>query len=419
MIAVSSSGKSFRALAWYLANGRTGGEQDRVAWSASRNLPTADPELAGTIMRATAAQSDRVVKPVYHLALSFDPADQVDRAAMERVADRLLERLGLAEHQAVIVCHRDREHPHLHLLINRVHPETGTAWERWKDRPLIQEVLRGEERTLGLREVAGTLAPGSEKEVQVPLFAEVADGVPEVQPGEQARSGSVGQAPRSRVAELAEAIKNLEPHGQVARRRLTAELDLARSRTRLTELEAAESRARKSQDELVEALGSVYREPEIAKRAFEAMAARTGVGVASRVMRSEPERFGELLACERPRLLRMMPGRDDSHARSAAATAARKARAAFEAKRQVQVLAPQAAAVRREAQAAAQAKRVTGDELSQTPRRDEVERRIASLMSHLLPWELARLKSLVTSPQFALAESIRAAARGAVLGRDH
>jgi hypothetical protein len=45
-------------------------------------------------MRATAAQSDRVVKPVYHLALSFDPSDPVDRPIMERVAGRVLELPG-------------------------------------------------------------------------------------------------------------------------------------------------------------------------------------------------------------------------------------------------------------------------------------------------------------------------------------
>jgi hypothetical protein len=158
MIAVSSSGKSFRALAAYLATGRSGEEQERVAWTASRNLPTGDPELAATFMRATAAQSDRVEKPVYHVVLSFDPNDGVDRTAMERVADRVLERLGLAEHQGVIVAHRDRAHSHLHLLVNRVHPETGKAWERWKDQPVIQQVLREEERELGLREVPGRLA---------------------------------------------------------------------------------------------------------------------------------------------------------------------------------------------------------------------------------------------------------------------
>lgn len=79
MIAVSSSGKSFRALANYLAAGRTGEERDRVAWSVARNLPTNDPELAATFMRATAAQSAKVEKPVYHVVLSFDPADMPDR----------------------------------------------------------------------------------------------------------------------------------------------------------------------------------------------------------------------------------------------------------------------------------------------------------------------------------------------------
>lgn len=184
MIAVSSSGKSFRALAAYLANGRSGQQQDRVAWIASRNLPTDNPELAAAFMRATATQSDRVVKPVYHVALSFDPHDPVDRAAMERVADRLLDRLGLAEHQAIIVAHRDRAHAHLHLLVNRVHPETGKAWERWKDRPLIQEVLREEERALGLREVSGTLSPRRAEEVQRSLF----DEPPRPRPDREPRS---------------------------------------------------------------------------------------------------------------------------------------------------------------------------------------------------------------------------------------
>src|SRR5574338_313716 len=160
MIAVSSSGKSFRALAAYLASGRTGEERDRVAWSVARNLPTDNPELAATFMRATAAQSAKVEKPVYHVVLSFDPADMPTRVAMERVADRVLTRLGLAEHQAVIVAHRDRNHAHAHILVNRVHPELGRAWERWKDQPIIQQVLREEEQALGLRTVQGSLTLG-------------------------------------------------------------------------------------------------------------------------------------------------------------------------------------------------------------------------------------------------------------------
>lgn len=155
MIAVSSKGRSFRALATYLASGRTGQERERVAWSTARNLPTNDPELAGKIMRATAERSTRVEQPVYHLVLSFDPNDAPARATMERVADRVLARIELHEHQAVIVAHRDREHAHVHVLVNRVHPESGLAWEYSFDYRAIQEVLREEERALGVRQVPG------------------------------------------------------------------------------------------------------------------------------------------------------------------------------------------------------------------------------------------------------------------------
>src|SRR3954464_7791765 len=113
MIAVSSSSRSFAALGKYLVVGRDKVEEGRVAWTSARNLPTSDPELAAKIMRATAAQNVRVSQPVYHLALSFDPRDIVDRQAMERVADRVLEELKLKEHQAVIVAHGDRAHSHV------------------------------------------------------------------------------------------------------------------------------------------------------------------------------------------------------------------------------------------------------------------------------------------------------------------
>src|SRR5438105_4929856 len=166
MIAVSSSGRTFGAIARYLALGRSGEATDRVAWASARNLPTNDPELAGRFMRATAAQSLTIEKPVYHLAIAFDPRDPVDRAAMERVADRILVRLGLAEHETIIVAHRDREHPHMHLLVNRVHPTTGKAWDRWQDRPAIQQLLREEEDLLGLRRVPRRLADTQDRDVQ-------------------------------------------------------------------------------------------------------------------------------------------------------------------------------------------------------------------------------------------------------------
>src|SRR5579884_2888099 len=157
MIGITSSSRSFAALGKYLVVGRDKVEEGRVAWTSARNLPTDDPELAAKIMRATASQNVRVAQPVYHMALSFDPHDKVDRVSMERVADAVLKELKLHEYQAVIVAHEDRAHPHMHILVNRVHPETGLVWDRWQDYPAIQRVLREQEQLLGIRHVEASV----------------------------------------------------------------------------------------------------------------------------------------------------------------------------------------------------------------------------------------------------------------------
>lgn len=165
MIAKVSIGKTFRRLARYLEAGHTGLEYDRVAWRAARNLPTDDPELAAEIMNYEAKASIRVEKPVYHLAISFDPNDHPTPELMQAAADRVLRDLGLADHQALYVAHHDKAHPHVHIMVNRVHPETGKAWDNTNDYARIEQSLRQIEREFGLREVSGRHAqpPGKER----------------------------------------------------------------------------------------------------------------------------------------------------------------------------------------------------------------------------------------------------------------
>src|SRR3989442_15327171 len=237
MIGVSSSNKSFRALARYLVEGRAEEAENRVAWISSRNLPSDDPELAAKIMRATAAQNMRVKEPVYHVALSFDPGDTVDRAAMERVADRVLETLGLQEHQVLIVAHADRDHPHMHLLINRVHPETGRVWSRWQDYPAIQRVLREEEEALGLRRVPGRFTERTVSEREV-------------------------------TTDLADDLRTYERLVELGRERYSGDLEIAAAQARLAQLDAAAERARRAFDTLKQSLRAVYRDPDHALGAF-------------------------------------------------------------------------------------------------------------------------------------------------------
>jgi len=171
VIATSSSGRRFAALARYLMFGRSGDEPERVAWTAGRNLGTDDPGVAAALMQATANANLQVESPVYHLTINFDPTDPLTPERMQMVADRVLADLGLAEHQALLVAHQDRAHPHVHIMVNRVHPRTGRAWDRWQDQPKIQRTLRVLERELGLREVAGRLyhLDGQEPPERAPL----------------------------------------------------------------------------------------------------------------------------------------------------------------------------------------------------------------------------------------------------------
>ncbi|HEX6909513.1 MAG TPA: relaxase/mobilization nuclease domain-containing protein [Longimicrobium sp.] len=97
--------------------------------------------------------------PVYFFSVSFDIDDPVDEAMMGRVARRTLRDMGLEEHEAVVVAHKDRSHPHLHFIVNRVHPTRFVLWRKWWDYGRMERSLRAQEVELGLRVVPGRHAP--------------------------------------------------------------------------------------------------------------------------------------------------------------------------------------------------------------------------------------------------------------------
>ena len=150
MIAASSSGQSFGALGAYLV-----GDDGRVGWAETRNMMegmdggTIDPDAVAAEMRDEAVASG-VEKPVYHIAIAFDPDDHPTEAEVRAAADRTLRDLGLDEHQALVVRHTDQPHAHVHLMVNRVGPD-GKAWSAWRDRYRLRSSMEAQERELGVR----------------------------------------------------------------------------------------------------------------------------------------------------------------------------------------------------------------------------------------------------------------------------
>lgn len=125
---------SFRASSLYLAGRSHGHKPSRVAWMFSRNLETEEPSKAAARMEALAAQNTRCKAPRYHFILTFDPADakkgKVTPEAMREIANEAIERLGLSDHQILVYAHNDTPHPHMHFLVNRIHPRSLRAWSR-------------------------------------------------------------------------------------------------------------------------------------------------------------------------------------------------------------------------------------------------------------------------------------------------
>ncbi|MEP0547687.1 MAG: relaxase/mobilization nuclease domain-containing protein [Rhodothermales bacterium] len=151
MIGKVSSGTSFSGLATYLTQ-----SEERVAWTEPRWMIGTDPQEVAREMETAASLSDaRLEKPVYHISISFSETDQPTREQMQQAADRVLGELGLGEHQALLVAHEDKGHPHLHVMANRVHPDTGKAATVSFDYRRVESVLRELEKEWGLTRVPG------------------------------------------------------------------------------------------------------------------------------------------------------------------------------------------------------------------------------------------------------------------------
>ena len=134
---------------------------ERVGWADTRNLATVRPERAARLMAATAKAAPdlkrlaggarggrKLAKPVLHYSLSWARDETPDRQEMSRAVDGSLEALGLEGHEALIVAHDDTRHPHVHVVANRVDPETGKAAKLGNSK-LLSRWAEGYEREQG------------------------------------------------------------------------------------------------------------------------------------------------------------------------------------------------------------------------------------------------------------------------------
>ena len=158
MIGEIGTGSSFRGLNHYLLHGSAETGPREPTWAELRNLAVRDPGpgLPGDAGRPPA----RITAPPSRSSTSSSRRPRRTSSSREQwsaLADRVLSGLGLDEHQALVVHHSDTDVPHLHLAVNRIHPERLTAWETWRSKTRLETILRKVERDWGLRRVEGRL----------------------------------------------------------------------------------------------------------------------------------------------------------------------------------------------------------------------------------------------------------------------
>ena len=165
---ISNNGRSFRgAGAYHLHDKRDAANarprtSDRVAFTAARNLANADPRAALDEMWRTAEDARHLKEhaglapsgrkndaPVKTVSLAWAPGQAPTREEMFRAADGFLKAMGWGEHQTLYVAHNDTRHAHLHLIINRVHPDTGRTLNDWQERKRAQKWALGYETEQG------------------------------------------------------------------------------------------------------------------------------------------------------------------------------------------------------------------------------------------------------------------------------
>ena len=107
-------------------------EKGKAKVLASNNIGFIDQNLCADEFTLQASMRPNVQKPVCHTILSFSASDaeRLTDDVMVKIANEYLEKMGYGNTQSLIVRHSDRQHPHLHICINRIDNDGKTISDR-------------------------------------------------------------------------------------------------------------------------------------------------------------------------------------------------------------------------------------------------------------------------------------------------
>lgn len=152
-IDIEPENDDFAALADYIAAAKDEGEKLESLWIENCNAGDGidDLDLAIAEVKATQALNQRAkVGKTYHLMISFrDEHPPLD--VLKDIEGEFAKALGYAEHQRIVGTHVNTDNFHMHIAINKIHPETLKAHTPLRDFKTLEEISRAMEQKHGLK----------------------------------------------------------------------------------------------------------------------------------------------------------------------------------------------------------------------------------------------------------------------------
>jgi len=128
-------------------------KEDSVEYTKITNCNLDEMKLAVKEIEATQALNARSkIDRTYHLIVSFQNTEKPKPEQLEDIENEICRAIGLGDHQRISVAHKDTDNFHVHLAINKIHPESYRAIEPYYDKYKLDTACAELEQKHGLKQ---------------------------------------------------------------------------------------------------------------------------------------------------------------------------------------------------------------------------------------------------------------------------
>jgi len=149
--AAGSKSSRVQVLAHYIAQPQTINANEKCVYLGTREFLSQHFESQVAEMLALASECVKSKDPIRHDVISFKEGESPTPDQVEEIIDLYLKEMGLVGHQCIYGLHADTDDIHIHIQVNRVHPDTLKAvkTDRGFDKEALQRVCARIEHAQG------------------------------------------------------------------------------------------------------------------------------------------------------------------------------------------------------------------------------------------------------------------------------